>query len=329
MSLYISKENIPAFVKSLSETFDIFFTNDELAYQTYSYGKSRKVNLDLIRPVTPLKSFFFVNYEKLQQKDRKKPRIILGVKSCDLKALQVLDRMFMEGVVTDPFYEQNRKDTIIVTSDCPEPGKSCFCTLVGSKPYCEEGFDVNLAPVNGGYIADVGSENGEEIINRNRALFGNLSEKVYALRDKQRQESIRKLKEINKEFSGLEGLDYQKTVREKYSFSDKWQEESKSCVQCLGCNNICPSCFCFMISEEDKDKTRYRYWDACHSTSYARVAGGMNARPKLYERFRNRYQCKFNYRKENFGVYSCTGCGRCIEVCPGKIDIRKVIGKLV
>ncbi|MBU2567948.1 MAG: 4Fe-4S dicluster domain-containing protein, partial [Elusimicrobia bacterium] len=69
-------------------------------------------------------------------------------------------------------------------------------------------------------------------------------------------------------------------------------------------------------------------WDACHYTSYGRMAGGSNPRHKLFERFRNRYQCKFNFRRENFGVYACTGCGRCFEVCPGKIDIRKVMAGL-
>jgi formate hydrogenlyase subunit 6/NADH:ubiquinone oxidoreductase subunit I len=328
MSLYLSKENIPAFVASLADGYNIFFGDEKLSYQKYDRQRPNKVSFGTIRPVTPIKSFFFVNNEVLSPKDKSKPNMILGVKACDLKALRVLDKIFLEGVVSDPFYEVRRKNTVVLTSDCPEPGEKCFCTLVENKPFCEDSFDINFSLMGDGYIVDTGSDEGEKIVKKRRALFGDISEKVYALRDRQRENSIKKLKEMNKDFTKLFTLDYQKLMKEKFTFSQRWKETSKTCVQCLGCNNICPSCYCFLISEEQKDSSRYRWWDACHSTSYARVAGGLNPRPKLHERFRNRYQCKFNYRKENFGEYACTGCGRCIEVCPGKIDIREIISQI-
>lgn len=329
MSLYINKENIPALVQALSREYNIYFPDEKLEYQKYDPRKPGKINFDLIRPITPLKSFFFVNNELLFLKDKpKQSNMLLGVKSCDLKALKILDRMFLEGVLADPFYEYHRKNTVIISSDCPSPGINCFCTFVENKPFSEDGFDINFSTVGNGYIVDVKSNKGEEIIKKCKALFGDLSEKVFILRDKQREQSIEKMKEINRDFNGLSGLAYHKVMKEKFSFSDQWKEASKTCVQCLGCNIICPSCYCFLLSEEKKNISRYRYWDACHSTGYARVAGGANPRAKLYERFRNRYQCKFNYRKENFGVYACTGCGRCIEVCPGKIDLRKVIRQI-
>jgi len=34
---------------------------------------------------------------------------------------------------------------------------------------------------------------------------------------------------------------------------------------------------------------------------------------------------KFDFFVDNLGVPACCGCGRCIEVCPGKIDIREVL----
>jgi ferredoxin len=34
---------------------------------------------------------------------------------------------------------------------------------------------------------------------------------------------------------------------------------------------------------------------------------------------------KFRYYPENFGRVLCVGCGRCIEHCPVKIDLREVL----
>jgi len=61
---------------------------------------------------------------------------------------------------------------------------------------------------------------------------------------------------------------------------------------------------------------------------YARVAGGGSPRPKMFERFRNRYLCKFNYMQSNFNEPGCTGCGRCIDTCPATIDFRNVINSV-
>jgi heterodisulfide reductase subunit C len=138
------------------------------------------------------------------------------------------------------------------------------------------------------------------------------------------------VKENNKDYF-IDIEEYYKVVKEGYDLDEIWKKESEKCVQCGGCNFICPSCYCFLIRENSKsseEQFRDKVWDVCHFTGYARVAGGGNARKYKFQRFRNRYQCKFVYRRENFGIYACTGCGRCIDVCPGKIDIRKVVKNL-
>jgi len=326
----IDKKNIPEFIEKLQYDNDIFMLTEGLLYQKYSQGcDMHNVNLDTVRAMHPVKLFFFYNNE-LVHKDpvQSRKKVILGVKNCDLKALAVLDKIFLtSGDVIDPFYKQSRDNTIIVSSDCNEPGKNCFCTMVGNKPYADAGFDLNFSISHNNYVVEIGSEKGEKLIKLYPTIFHRLSDdNKLKGRDKDRDNAIKKIADINKEFAKLFGENLQDIVKKNFN-SNKWKEESVNCVQCAGCNNICPSCYCFFLSEE-KDASRIRFWDACHNTGYARVAGGANARPKLYERFRNRYQCKFNYRKTNFNVYSCTGCGRCIEVCPGKIDIRKVINTL-
>jgi ferredoxin len=73
---------------------------------------------------------------------------------------------------------------------------------------------------------------------------------------------------------------------------------------------------------------RHKVWDACYYAAYARVGGGMNARPEFWKRFRNRFHCKFMNFPNEYGFNACSGCGRCFSVCMGKIDIRKILEKI-
>ena len=103
-------------------------------------------------------------------------------------------------------------------------------------------------------------------------------------------------------------------------------------MECSACNFICPTCTCFLLLDQEKDKDkkceRYKVWDACLKASYAKVAGGANPRGKLHERLQNRYHCKFDYSFDRLDRYTCVGCGRCIDGCAGNIDMRKIFMEL-
>jgi sulfhydrogenase subunit beta (sulfur reductase) len=104
----------------------------------------------------------------------------------------------------------------------------------------------------------------------------------------------------------------------------------KNCVECFACLHICPTCYCFLLSDyqKGKDVERVRIWDACYYAAYARVGGGANPRSTLDDRFWNRFNCKFNYYKKYEDIYACTGCGRCLRGCSGTIDIREILWKV-
>ena len=38
---------------------------------------------------------------------------------------------------------------------------------------------------------------------------------------------------------------------------------------------------------------------------------------------------KYSYYPENYGEILCTGCGRCVMVCPVNLDIREVLRKIL
>lgn len=317
----------------LKDNHLLYLPSKDLHYRKITdVEKVDEFPLDTIRMIEPIKVFFFKPKEDIinfEQKDFM--QVIIGVKSCDLSALNILDKMFISEDYVDPLYKFFRERTILISSDCPFPKESCFCNLVGEKPYAEKGFDLNLEYVNGErYILSSGSKKGEEILNRFFSEFDSPTKEDIIMQADSRARSQEILIKNNNDCM-LDEKKYYSIVKESYDINEIWQQESKNCVQCEGCNFICPSCYCFFIRENsvsEEEVRRDRVWDACHSTGYGRVAGGANPRRYKFQRFRNRYQCKFVYRQENFGFYGCTGCGRCVEVCPGKIDIRKVVKNL-
>ncbi|MCG2724950.1 MAG: 4Fe-4S dicluster domain-containing protein [Elusimicrobia bacterium] len=351
---FISRKDLTEFLEALSVENNIFHLTDLLEYVKFEKEVDSRPAIDAIRSTIPLKAFFVNHGEKLEHSGDSREKanscegavtkayghqtanIIFGVKACDLKAKIIMDEIYLKGVCSDPFYEFNNDNTIIFSSDCPYPSDTCFCNVVGGKPYAESKdylFDLNFSAMEKGCMVDIGTEKGDKIIASNARFFRDATSQETALREQIRKNAVVKLEDINSAYAGLKNLKLESVLKEKFD-SLAWKEFSQTCVQCGGCNNACPSCYCFYLDENIEDKAsdelapKTRLWDACHYTSYGRVAGGANSRPHLYERFRNRYECKFNYRKENFGIYACTGCGRCVSVCPGKIDIRQVLVKL-
>lgn len=311
---------------------------DFLFYERIETASPKDLVLHTNRPVQPLKSFFFPPYQKVSQYfevtspvEKEIPkRVILGAKGCDLESLKTLDSVYTGTHFSsspDPWYTRARDNSLLISSDCLEPDENCFCTLLGSHPYPEEGFDLNLSPVDGGFVIEVGSEKGKTIVSQDQNLFTSADEALLAQREKIRANSQSKVKELNQEVEVKSP--YRDLIRESYP-SPVWKNHSESCVDCGGCNEICPTCRCFLLQDgTEKDRfERVRLWDACLLTGFARVAGGANPRPKLADRFSNRLFCKFYFFPENVNLDACTGCGRCISVCIGKIDMRKVFQDL-
>jgi len=288
-----------------------------------------------IRTIEPVKLLFFPAKDDLYNKSVSQQQIVVGIKWCDIQAIKVLDKIFISDYV-DENYKNYREQTLIITADCIYPQQTCFCSLVNGKPYVEqkdEVSDLNISFVDeNNLILESFTSAGEEFLNKYFQNFDEPTKTEELQRNRNREVANKKIYSYNNEFLKEEDEKYYKTLKHTYELDKIWKTESEKCVQCGGCNFICPSCYCFLIREASKshsEQYRDKVWDVCHFTGYSRAAGGANPRKYKYQRFRNRYQCKFVYRYENFNFYACTGCGRCIEVCPAKIDIRKVIRDLV
>ena len=319
-------------------------TANGLRYAEVGTHPEQEVLWGDIRAVDPLKLFFFGPRTRVAAYPARSPhllspgdmadlqRAIAGVKRCDLQALELLDKVFLEGDFTDPFYKAARENTLIVTTDCSHPSSSCSCVLMGLDPFCEEGFDLNISEVAGGLILEAGSDRGREVIEANRGRVEEVMASHLREREERRQEVRAAIQKMSGDF--LPEEPYEVLVEEAMD-SPVWEKCAESCVGCAGCTLVCPTCHCFLLYDQPDGKSRaqgkyekIRAWDSCQYAAFAKVAGGANPRMATVERFRHRYLHKFCDIKDAHGIYGCTGCGRCIDVCMGKIDMRNVLWEL-
>ena len=283
------------------------------------------------RPVEPIKLFFYFPSESVATLPEvpvgnEKRRILLGVKACDLEALKVADYIYRQGEVVDPNYANRRDQTLIISSDCTNPCPTCFCTLHGRAPYSREGFDLNLSPLGSEVLIEVGSPRGEEFVKDLKSRLTVANEADIKKSTENRQNCQNKVDEINKLFRHRHP--YSETVR-KAADASAWKKYGQEmCVQCHACNLGCPTCYCFSFADSSatgEGMKRFKNWDSCITASFGRMASGANPRPMRWERFRYHYYHKFDFLNTSLGFDACTGCGRCIDGCLGKIDKRQVL----
>lgn len=322
-TFFIASLNFNKLMLSLAAESKLFVPRE----QHYQVLAKEDIVYDETRPIEPLKSFFFAPKEPVIKYLRVEPATFIGVKNCDLRSLEVLDKIFKSGDFKDIRYIEKRQKSCLISADCSQPGESCFCTLMNSTPYPQEGFDLNLSKVEGGFVVEVGSEKGKEIIAKNKDLFIEASQSQLEERERNRTAVLKQVEKqnealvLNKPFDQIvkEGLD-----------SPVWEELARRCVECGACTNICPTCHCFLLHDlkTKEEFERIRTWDSCCYPGFAKIGGDTSPRPKLSNRFRHRYIHRFVFFPENFGMSSCVGCGRCIETCLVGIDLREDLKRL-
>jgi len=255
---------------------------------------------------------------------------LVGVRACGLRAREYLDKVFRNGDFVDPHYTGRRETTTVVSCDCVDCADSCFCTLVGGEPFAREGFDVNLAPVSGGYVVEVATEKGRAWLGE--AAASEATAQQLAERDRLRQEMADRVSGQN---AGAV-LDAPAVAEALPDDADPaWQQFAGDCVECGACTNICPTCHCFYLYDQllgPEEFERVRTWDSCLLSTYHRMAGTagtkLTPRPRLSSRLANRVLHKFSYSPRQYDLPGCVGCGRCVDACIGAIDIREVVKEL-
>jgi ferredoxin len=253
------------------------------------------------------------------------PLAFLGVRGCELAAIRVQDRVFLDGY-PDPTYEARRKDAFIIAVNCSTPAGTCFCTSMGTGPQAGPGYDLALTevvqPGNHIFVVDGGSDRGREILEDvpHRAASSGEGAAAKAVVDDAAGRMGRTM-----ETDGIKNLLYS-----NYEHS-RWDDVAERCLACGNCTMVCPTCFCSTV-EDTTDLTndrseRHRVWDSCFTLEFSEL-GGHNVRGTTRSRYRQWMTHKLATWIDQFGTSGCVGCGRCITWCPVGIDITEEVAAI-
>jgi len=320
MMFWVDKNSFEKIAQRLEKTYNVLVPEKtEQGGEWRHYEDGAAIELDGYRTLLPPKYFFYKPRENLVQKEQR-ASIVTGLRACDLHGLELLKNLYL-GDPADPFY---KTENIVITADCTECDKNCFCTLLGNVPYAESGFDINITPLPDGYVLETGSDRAKALLDPFTDMLKPATEQQVSAREELRRNMTQKVNENN----GNRVLDLDKLKGAIEENHEIFEREGEKCVSCSACTNLCPACFCFLLGEssvKDGVSTKIRYTDSCQLVSYVRVGGGHNPRKEAAPRFKNRFLCKFSYRPDAMEMRGCTGCGRCINGCQGGIDWRQVL----
>lgn len=238
-------------------------------------------------------------------------RVLFGVRACDRKALADLDLVFLTRGYEDASYKARRDNLTVIGLACRQPGPNCFCQSMGVDPMGGEGCDILLYDLGELYGWEAVTGRGQELT----AALGDLLEERELARPDGRECPLKvDLTGLPEKLAGL----FEHPV---------WEELAAPCMNCGICTYHCPSCYCFDIQVKSRGAEGYRFrcWDSCMYPEYTLMAGGHNPRGTKKERFRNRFLHKLEFFQERYGTSLCTGCGRCLVLCPNGISITRII----
>jgi sulfhydrogenase subunit beta (sulfur reductase) len=188
--------------------------------------------------------------------------------------------------------------------------------------FVDSGFDLFLSDIGLHYLVLVGTSRGDDIVTMSGSLLEvptSADFDEYKRRSAERRAAYRTHVELG-DLPGILEMEYHSPV---------WEELGARCLSCGSCSMVCPTCYCFDVSDEvalsGRAGQRVRTWDSCLFKTHALVAGGENFRESRASRVKFRFYHKQRGFVAEYGRPSCVGCGRCAAMCPAGIDIVTVI----
>jgi sulfhydrogenase subunit beta (sulfur reductase) len=264
------------------------------------------------------------------------PLAVLGVRACDLHALDVQDRVFLRGPYVDPGYRARREQLFLVAVNCRRAAATCFCHSMQTGPAVRTSVDLALTETEDHFFVEVGSARGaramlkvpsspatEQDIERARQIPKDLERQMHT-----RAAAPARVDEPRPR--RLDTTDIRNLLLGNLNHP-RWSEVAQRCLACGNCTMVCPTCFCSTV-EEVADLTgdhvrRERSWASCFSSEHSAMNSGV-VRKSTASQYRQWLTHKLASWIDQFGTSGCVGCGRCITWCPVGIDLTEEVAAI-
>ena len=322
----IPKEDFNTFVSSLINDNSLNVIGVKSKGKKFAFGlldSASELRLDYDVTLLPPKKYFFPQRETLVTYDANgfaakdpadlKPTVIIGVHPYDIVALLHMDEIFRE-TKSDPYYFEKRKSSIIIGVNIQNMSKWCFAPQMGCATI-DYGYDLMLTDLGNRYAINVGSQKGEQLLEKYaKNVTDSLARDVQLVGKKKRE-----IMNMSQQKFDFPTELIPEMLSKTYEKSGFWEKHSEKCLACGSCVLVCPTCYCFDVKDDPdlslKEGERIRTWDGCLLEDFAKIASGENFRPTRPTRYRHRYFKKGKYLFDRFGFVSCVGCGRCSSNC--------------
>ena len=253
------------------------------------------------------------------------PLAFLGVRACELAAIEVQDKVFLPGY-TDPGYAARRRSLLRIAVQCGQAASTCFCVSMGTGPGVRANFDLSLTeilrPERHYFQVEVGTPEGAAVLEGVTLTPGTPETAVAA------EAIVARTTASMGRVMDTTGLRDLLVLQPEHP---RWEIVAKRCLSCTNCTLACPTCFC-STTEEVPDLTgdkveRWRRWDSCFSKEFTGLHNGP-VRKSTDSRYRQWLTHKLGTWHDQFGSSGCVGCGRCITWCPVGIDLTEEVAAM-
>ena len=336
----VTKDNLFSWVDSLSGKYSLIGPareGDQVVFRRLS--SSGDLEMDYGSTMLSPRKFIYLPREELfrfsrgkgdkwtvEEPEYREKQILLGVHPCDVRAITLLDKVFL-GDDADKPYRSRRENTLLIALNCTRVCENCFCESMGTGPFLDtkEGFDLAITDLGEKYLLELGSKKAGKLVS---SLPHLRQASPSDLRKKRAKETELKSKFTKK----LSVEDLPHILSRNLEHPIYRQVAEDKCLGCTNCTKVCPTCFCYQV--EDKinlsldQVERSRHWDSCHEFHFAEVHGG-NFRSSRRARLRQFVTHKLSTWVEQYGCFGCVGCGRCMTWCPTGIDLTEIAGEIV
>lgn len=249
--------------------------------------------------------------------------VIFGVRACDARGFTAIDNVYLNMNPVDSYYKNRREHGTVIVLACNEPAKTCFCSTFGiDASLAKPAGDVSCWLADGKYYFEANTDKGKAFVENAKSALEDADTSAVEACRKDIAEKIEKLPFAHLDLSKFQGKDMLKIFNSKI-----WDKVSEPCVGCGTCTYVCPTCMCFDVRDfaTSNGVRQIRCWDSCMYNDFTQMAAE-NPRHTQKERSRQRFMHKLMYYPmAHDGMFSCVGCGRCVENCPVNMNIVKVI----